>query len=158
QAKLLHHPLDADERADAREEGDVVDRLRQEVVGAGLEAAQPVGDIGQRRHHDDGNVGGLRVGLQPATDLETVHLRHHDVEQDEIGQLGGGDRQRARPVRAGQDIEILARELRLEQLDVYLDIIDDQDAGGHGDTASASAEEPLDGLQEVGDRDRLGDV
>ena len=92
-APFLHHPPQPHQRAHAGEERDVVDRLGQEIVGAGLEAAQPVGDVRQRRHHDDRNVGGARVGLQPAAYLEPVHARHHHVEQDDVGQLGLGDSQ-----------------------------------------------------------------
>ena len=59
-APFLHRAAQADERAHAGEERDVVDRLGQEVVGAGLEAAHPVGRLGQRRHHHHRNVARAR--------------------------------------------------------------------------------------------------
>ena len=36
------------------------------------------------------------------------------------------------PVEGGDDLEILGRQLGFEQLDVREDVVDDQDAGGHG--------------------------
>ena len=38
--------------------------------------------------------GSVGVGLEPLADLDAVDLRHHDVEQDQVGQLllGGGER------------------------------------------------------------------
>src|SRR5215469_6541920 len=41
-APLFHHAAQPHERADPREERDVVDRLGEEIVGAGLEAANAV--------------------------------------------------------------------------------------------------------------------
>ena len=91
QPPFLHHPLQPDERAHAGEKSDVGDRLGQEIVGPGFQAAQPVGGVRQRRHHDDRKIGGTRVGLQPAANLKAVHARHHHVEQDYIGQFRRGD-------------------------------------------------------------------
>ena len=39
--------------------------------------------------------------------------------------------ERVGPVHGGDDVEILGRELGLEQLDVGEDVVDDEDAGGH---------------------------
>ena len=38
--------------------------------------------------------GSVGVALEPLADLDAVDLRHHDVEQDQVGQLllGGGQR------------------------------------------------------------------
>ena len=91
QAQLFHHPLQPHQRAHAGEQRDVVDRLGEEIVGSGFEAAQPVGDVAERGHHDDRDIGGARVGLQPAAHLEPVHPRHHHIEQDDVGQLGIGE-------------------------------------------------------------------
>ncbi len=62
-AQLLHHPLQPHERADTGEQSDIVHRLGQEIVGTGLEAAQAVGGIRQRRDHDDWNIEGSPIGL-----------------------------------------------------------------------------------------------
>ena len=135
QPQLFHHALQADQRAHPREQRGVVDRFGQKLVGARFEAAQPIGDIGQRGHHDHRYVGGMRVGLEPAADLEPVHPRHHHVEQDDVGQLALGELQRRRAVIRGDHLEIFARQLGLEQLDVQFDVVDDQNSGGHGGVA-----------------------
>ena len=37
--------------------------------------------------HDDGNVSGGEVTLDPGRQLVAVHTWHHGVEQDEVGRL-----------------------------------------------------------------------
>ena len=113
-AQLVHHDLEPRERTHPREQGDVVDRLGQEVVGARLEAAHPIGGIGQGRDHDDGDVPRLRVRPEPLGDLETVHARHHDVEQNEIRRLGVGHFEGGGPVARGKHLEVLGHQLGLE--------------------------------------------
>jgi hypothetical protein len=41
--------------------------------------------IEKRGHGDDGNVAGLRIGLQLADERQTVHPRQHQVEQNSVG-------------------------------------------------------------------------
>ena len=143
QPQLLHHPLQPDQRAHPREQRNVVDRLGQEIVGAGLEAAQPVGDVGQGGDHDDRNVGGAPVGLQLAADFEAVHARHHHVEQDDVGRLGIGEFEGARGrYRRSRHIEIFARQLGFEQLDVGFDVVNNQDSAGHQRLAPAVGRRP----------------
>ena len=74
------------------EQRGVVDRLGEEIVGAGLEPAHAVGCFRERGHHHHRNVGGAGIGLEALAGLEAVHARHHHVEQDEIGTLFLGDR------------------------------------------------------------------
>src|SRR3546814_8387001 len=74
--------LDAQQRPHAREHRDVVDWFGEEIVGAGAEALHAVLGVAERGDHDHRDIGGIRVGLQPAADLETVHARHPHVEQD----------------------------------------------------------------------------
>ena len=59
-AQLVRHRLQAHQAAHAGEQRDVVDRLGQEVVGAGLEPLHAVGGLVERRHHDDRHMGGAR--------------------------------------------------------------------------------------------------
>jgi hypothetical protein len=73
------------------------ERLGQVVVGAGLQAFEHVGlgrHAGLHDHRHAAHVGAL---LDPAQDLDAVHVRHHAVEQDRvetprigIDQLPGG--------------------------------------------------------------------
>ena len=73
----------------------------------------------------------VRLGLEAAADLEAVHVRHHHVEQHDVALRALADRQRLRAAHGGQDVEILGRQARLQQLDVGRHVVDDENAGGH---------------------------
>jgi hypothetical protein len=59
-------------------------RLRDIVVGAGVEALDAVlgGDPG--RDHDHGGLPGTLVGLQGLADLESVDVGEHQVQEDDV--------------------------------------------------------------------------
>ena len=130
-AQFVEREAQARERAHAREKSDFVNRLGQEVVGAGLKSRQPVGGLIQRRHHDNRNMRSRRVGLEAAADLEPVHSRHHDVEQNDVAVAVGADLERVRAVAAGQDVEIIGRQASFKQFEIGSDVVDDQNARGH---------------------------
>ena len=44
----------------------------------------------ERGEHDHRQVGESRVGLLAAAEFPTVHDRHHEVQQNDIGALRGG--------------------------------------------------------------------
>ena len=80
------------QRPDAGQQLVEAERLRQIVVGAGVEAADHVLDRVARGEHQDGRVPPLPPEL--GRDLEPVLLGQHDVEQDDVvlvdvGQHGG---------------------------------------------------------------------
>ena len=83
----------AQKRVHAADQLHHAERLRQVVVGAGVEAAHGVelGALG--REHHDGHVLRGRFCSQHMEDLEAVDLGQHDVEQHELGQalLAGGE-------------------------------------------------------------------
>ena len=92
----------------------------------------PVAHLVERRHHDDRDVRGLGIGLEPAADFETVHARHHDVEQHDVG-LFLRDASSAAARRSAVTTSIIfGGKLGLEELYVAANIIDDENAGGHG--------------------------
>ncbi len=130
-AQFVDHHLEPGQRTDARDQRDLVDRLGEEIVGAGFQPAHAVRRLVERGDHDDRQVRGRELALQPAADLEAVHARHHDVEQDDVAQPLLADRDRVRAVGRGEDVEIFRGEARLEQLDVGKDVVDDEDARGH---------------------------
>jgi hypothetical protein len=105
--------------------------VRKSSAPASRPATRSAGLV-ERRHHHDGHMRGLGIVLDAAADFETVHARHHHVEQHDIGiallDLG----QRLEPVERGDDLEIFGRQLRFEQLDVGQDVIDDENPRGHG--------------------------
>ena len=111
-----------------------VDGLRDVIDGADAETFDfsllrcPGGD------EDDRDGAGVFRRLQPAAYLDAVHVRHHHVEQDEVG-LGLCDEiQRLHSTVSRDDMQALALELALEQLHVDRLIIDDQDGWGGGHT------------------------
>jgi hypothetical protein len=52
------------------------------LIGAEGEGGEEIGDALEGGEDDDGYVGAL---AEPAADGETIHVRHHDVEDDEMG-------------------------------------------------------------------------
>ena len=129
--KLVGQHLQPDQALDPAEQGDVVDRLGQEVVGAGLEAAHPVLGLVEGRHHDHRDVQGGRIGLDAAAHLDAVHSRHHHVEQDDVRLDPLDAFERVEPVHRRRHLEILGHELRLEQANIGQDVVHNQDFGSH---------------------------
>ena len=72
-------PLQVHERSDARLELVQIDRLGQEVVGAGVDAVDAIAALGKRRDKHDRRQTGRRVALDAAAQLEAVHPGHHHV-------------------------------------------------------------------------------
>ena len=112
-AKLVGHHLEAHEAAHAREQRRVVDRLREKIVRARVEARHAVGRLVERRDHHDGNMRGLGIGLDAAADFEAVHARHHDVEQHDIRRVLLDLGERFLAVERGHDFEVLSRRASL---------------------------------------------
>src|SRR4051812_6864587 len=71
----------ADDGADARRQLVRVERLRDVVVGAEVEALGLVGGRAFRREEDDGHRPAL---TELPHDLDPVEIRHHDVEEDDV--------------------------------------------------------------------------
>ena len=70
------------QRPDAGQELVELERLRQVIVGPGIEPADHVLDRVPRREHQDRRVPAFPPQL--GRDLEPVLLREHDVEQDDV--------------------------------------------------------------------------
>jgi hypothetical protein len=87
---------------------DAVERLRDEVVGAGFDAADSRLAIAQRRHHDHRDFGDGRIGAQLPAHRVAIEVRHVHVEQHEIGSHLAGQAQR-RLSRFGEHEMIAAR-------------------------------------------------
>ena len=84
-AQLVGHHLQPRQRAHAREQRHVVDRLGQKIVGAGLQPRTRSAGWSSAVTITTGNVRGRRIGFDAAADLEAVHAGHHHVEQDDVG-------------------------------------------------------------------------
>jgi hypothetical protein len=61
-AQFVDRELEPGQRPNAGDERELVDRLGQEVVGAGFEAAHAVGGPIERGYENDRQVGGLGAG------------------------------------------------------------------------------------------------
>ena len=118
--------LDAQQRAHAGEQLGLVERLRHEVVGAGLDRA-PLLLLARRRDHHDRQERGRLVRAQAAADLVAVDPRHHDVEQHQIDVAATQTRQRLL-TRSRRGHLIPARlEHGAQQPHVLRQIVDDED-------------------------------
>jgi hypothetical protein len=93
-AKLSLQVADGQVRPDAREDLLGLKRFVDEIDGPQLEASHLFARSGERREKDDRGVRGPRVGFEPHARLEAVHLRHHDVEENQIWTGAPGDRER----------------------------------------------------------------
>ncbi len=80
-----------------------VERLRQVVVGADLDATYDAVDLVDGRDHDDRDVRGARRRLETLERLDAVELRHEDVEQDDVAGSCGEQVERFATVRGHAD-------------------------------------------------------
>ena len=131
--------LDPDQRADARQELRLIHGLGQEVVGPGLEPADPLlrGIEGGHHHHGQDPRGGVVADL--ATHLVPAHLRHHHVQEHQVGRFLLHLEERLGP-RGGRCHGIALRLEQVgQQLDVLGQIVDDQDPGGSAHARSPAA-------------------
>ncbi len=135
QAELVHHHLEAGQRAYPGKQGDIVDRLGQEVIGARIETANQVIDVLQSRHHDHREVGERGCRPDPPADLAAVQARHHDVEQNDIGAVLVHEGKRGLAIGGGAAAKILDLEFGLQNLDTGGIVINDQYVCRHGVTA-----------------------
>ncbi len=120
--------LDAEQGADPGQERLLVERLREEVVGAGLDRPHANLRVVRGQHHDRQERRSL-VLAQPPAHLEPVHAGHLDVEQDEVGLARLHPLQRLRAGGGGYDVEAVRRQDRLEQARVLRHVVDGEDRG-----------------------------
>ena len=115
---------------DARAQDRRVERLGQEVVGAGLQTADDALGVVDARDHDHGQVAELLVGLDALEDLDAVHAGHLDVEQDHVGRVLADRRQGRGPVVRRGGSEPLSGERRRDEPSVERVVVDDEDVPG----------------------------
>jgi len=140
-AELIRIPLRAKESAEPRQEDLQVGALRDVVIRPDAQTL----DEGVRRvcarEHEDGNRMELRIGLDPAGDLEAVHARHSIVDHEGIGRDAIS---RGQPFFAGRrrgDV-VVALEKPAGDAQVVGVVIDDDDAlaVGHGSIVATDPE------------------
>ncbi len=115
-------------RFDAGDELARVERLGHVVVGAQFEADDLVDVVVARGEHDHGDARAL---AQLAADGESVHLRHHDVEYDEVRVGRARLLQRLLAVERLNHIEALVAEVEASELDDVSLVVDYKDCVRH---------------------------
>src|SRR5690606_32615452 len=116
----------AQDRRDPEQQLAQVEWLREVVVAARLESAYPVLRIALHGQEHHGRLHAF--GADRLADLETVHLRHHHVEQDQVVALAADLLEpRETVVRDVRDValglEVLANAFGQVRL-----VVDDEDA------------------------------
>ena len=125
--ELVGEALELHERPDPRFELGLIDRLRQEVVGAGLDGLEAVVGFRRARHQHHRNQPRRGVALDRAAEREPVAVRHADVAQDHVRARVADDFCEAVvAVDGGDDAIALQREQPLEQVAVGLEVVDDE--------------------------------
>src|SRR2546430_7000581 len=104
-----------------------IERLAQEVVGARGDPAKAGLTVARRRENDDRDQTAYRMRLESLAHGDPVQLRHVDVEQHEVGLLGGHRVKRLVPVPRLPDVVAEFDQVSFEQLAVRRYVIDDQD-------------------------------
>ena len=80
----------AEDFLDAQEEFARAERFGEVIISAEFEAEDAV-DLGRLGgEHEDGRLGGGGLEAEGFANLEAVHFREHDIEDDEVGGLGAG--------------------------------------------------------------------
>ena len=115
-------------------------RLGDVVVGPALEPDNLVLLGGLGGEHDDGQVAGGQRLAQPPARLVAIHLRHHDVEQHDVGRLRGGERHRLLAVAGLGDLEARGFQLDPQDFPKVGLVLGHQDSGlGHARLGSMTA-------------------
>ncbi len=124
----IAQPLALQRGVDAGVEQDRIEGLWEVVFRPGLDAAHDAVDLVERRDHDHRHMPGSGIVLEPAQHLEAVHVRHHQVEQDQIEFGFRQDLQRRQAaVRLDHDMAV-ATEPSRQQFAIGLHVIDHEDA------------------------------
>ncbi len=101
--------------------------LADVVIGAQLQADDPVGLVGAGGEHDDRHLGQARVFAHPAAEAEAVLVGQHHVEDRQVGTglVHGGTK--ARAIGHGAHLEAGAAEEGLQQFANFLVVIHQED-------------------------------
>lgn len=118
-----------EEVLDAGQQLDLIDGLGEEVVAAAFAGALHVAELVQGGDHDDGDVAITRIVLEEAADLKAAAFGHHDVEQDEVGDLTLDCEERGFAIARQPNLYSQRFKVGLEQFEDLGVIVDDQDLG-----------------------------
>ncbi len=117
----------ADQGPDRRHQDFGIDRMRQIPVGSALEAVSDVLALGIRRRdmqNRESASGG--IGFDPCRRFVAVHLRHADVQNDEV-QIGRDSGQALDTVGGLLDLEVGLLENPHDRVAVRFRVVHDED-------------------------------
>ena len=100
----------------------------QVVIGTGVESANAVFDLAFRGQHENRSV--LTEPTQLAGHRESVELRHHDVEQDQVGLLLAGAIESAGAI-GGADHAVAGGGQTIRQGGAHGPFVFDDENAGH---------------------------
>ena len=113
--------------ANSSEELHLLYRLREEVVGACVERGDHVLHGRVSRDDDDRQCRGQGVAAQPSADLEAVHARQRQIEQDQLWQVLDDGAHAHLAIANSERVVALAFEHAGQQSTLGNVILDDQD-------------------------------
>ncbi len=111
--------------ADPRQDNRRRDTLVQKVLGAEVQPEFLVDRIFQPGQEDHRNIARQRIGLQFAADLESIHLRHDHIEQNDIDRQATHQIKRLRTAGGKTDVIFFIQDIG-QPFDVGQHIVDDQ--------------------------------
>ena len=124
--QIIHRRLQCQVRLHTSLENRRIHRFGDVICGAQLETVFLIRGLVHRRQEDDRHIFGRFIFLQSAADLVAVHLRHHDVEQDQVGCLFFGDLQRHGPAGRRLD-DVIRTQDSLDDIEVFRGVVDGED-------------------------------
>ena len=127
-ARQFGRRLAAQHRMNARHEFARVERLRQVIVGAHLEADDAIHVFTLRGEHDDRRA--VVAAAQAAADRQAVFAREHQVEHEQVETLAHPELVHCGRVFRDVDIETLLAEIAAQQIAQARVVVDDENLGG----------------------------
>ena len=97
------------------------------IYRPGLEAAHFIREFVQGADEDHRDGPGIWVFFQLLADLVAVHARHADIEQDQVGRVGGDYRQGGRAIGGAAHFVAVFLQHAGQHLQIGQGVIDDQD-------------------------------
>ncbi len=118
---------DAGHGTDARAQLRPADRLAQEVRRPGVEGPRHVVARVERRHHDDGRHFRLLPRAHSRHQCQTVHPRHHQIGDDDVGSRPGHRLQRLGPRGRKREVVRLRGQETADDFEPTRLVVDHQD-------------------------------
>jgi len=104
-------------------------RLGDVIVRAQLQANDPVGFLSLGGEHDDGKVLRLRICPKLSAYFQSVHLRQHEIQDDQIRRLPASPFQRLFAILGHAHLVSLPLQVVRDHPDDVLLILHHQDLG-----------------------------